>query len=181
MLKLSKEREKNILKLLSKQKRYENGSSRAVFLFENFVIKVAFDLGGFLQNEREIELYKDYGSEYLAKIFAYGDYILIMERVELLDYEMVGDVVEYEGDYNEYLYFFDREVPGINDKITDTVYFLHDINLETTDNYQLGLTNDDRVVAYDYGYFESGQTLGKNNLNRYEIVNNLLLELYLEY
>lgn len=182
MLRLSKTREREILKILTKHNDFSSGSSRATFLFDSFVIKVAFDAGGFLQNERELKLFKEYKAEHLAKIIAFGDYVIVMERVEILNFEVVEEVIEYEADYNDFLYFDNKEeIIDINEKIEEAVYFLHDINIYTSDNYQVGLTFDNRVVAYDYGYFKAGQVLGQNNLYCQDTVRYLLNELILEY
>ena len=63
-----------------------NGSSRVVFsIGDGKCIKVASDVRGQYQNHVEIELFKKYGGDYLAEIYAYGKYIVVMDEVDPID------------------------------------------------------------------------------------------------
>lgn len=133
-----------------------NGSSRVVFsIGDGKCIKVAFDIKGQYQNHVEIELFKKYGGDYLAEIYAYGKYIVVMDEVDPID-----DDVEYM------YHFFSEENIDVVANITgydksiinntiDTYNFLCEVLGETTDNFQIGLRDESCPVAYDYG-FESG-------------------------
>lgn len=103
-----------------------NGSSRAVYgLDDKTVLKVVADDGGKLQNKIEAEMYDKHKSNKLAKVYAVGRYVLVMERVKL-------DEVNRDDYYT---------VKGYLEQITGS----------HGDNYQIGLALDGRTVAYDYG------------------------------
>ena len=123
-----------------------NGSSRAVFQFDdNKVIKIALDRQGRLQNENEVFLFSNYGKEYLAEIFAYGRFIVIMEEVRE---EYMEDMLDLAyGDlgtsYNQETY----------DRLQKLIDFLERFQGETNDNYQLGFSKTrNKLVSFDYGY-----------------------------
>lgn len=137
-----------------------NGSSRAVYEYnDDYVVKVALDKKGQFQNNAEVKKYRKYGDLHLARIQSYGKHIVVMEKVDMLDYYVVYDIWHTER-YDEYVdedkeYY---EAKGINEevfyKIKETVDALDEWNGTTSDNYQIGIVGD-RVVAYDYG-FETG-------------------------
>lgn len=123
-----------------------NGSSRAVFKFgENRVIKIALDRQGRLQNENEVFLFSHYGNKYLAEIFAYGRFIVIMEEVRE---EYMEDMLDLaNGDlgtsYTQETY----------DRLQELMDFLERLQGETNDNYQLGFSKTrNELVSFDYGY-----------------------------
>ena len=137
-----------------------NGSSRAVYEYnDDYVVKVALDKKGQYQNKVEVNSYRKYGDLHLARIQSYGKHIVVMEKVDKLDYYVVYDIWhtenydEYTGEDKEYY-----EAKGIDEslfyKIKETVDALDEWNGTTSDNYQIGIVGD-RVVAYDYG-FETG-------------------------
>jgi hypothetical protein len=138
-----------------------NGSSRAVFGYTNdLVVKIAIDKQGQRQNANEINAFRYYGSYApLAKITAYGKNIVVMERVDALEYGEVEAIVndEYYEDEDEngevYEVYGDGE---FNEKVKDVVYELERINGETDDNFQIGYNSNGNIVAYDYGYNSGG-------------------------
>jgi hypothetical protein len=137
-----------------------NGSSRAVYEYnDDYIVKVALDKKGQYQNSAEVKKYRKYGDLHLARIQSYGKHIVVMEKVDILDYYIVYDIWHSEN-YDEYTdedkdYY---EAKGIDEslfyKIKETVDALDEWNGTTSDNYQIGIVGD-RVVAYDYG-FETG-------------------------
>lgn len=147
------------------------------------VVKVAVGIGGQTQMSREITAYNKYGDEYpLAAVFAYGRFIEIMEKVELVDYEYRnyyecgifelfyyvyggtyyndrGEEMSWEDD--DYRYTFMERYPDDanserirnHEMIIDTIESLTDIFGETGDNAQLGYSViDDCIKCYDYGF-----------------------------
>ena len=86
---LTPEEEIAILRTLTKDDFLGNGSSRAVYsLDDNFVVKVAIAAPGALQNETELNrfreealIYRHREDRHLASIVAHGLCILIMEKV----------------------------------------------------------------------------------------------------
>lgn len=150
-----------ILKELRKHSSYlDNGSSRIVYTFnDGFVYKVAFDEQGQFQNRVEVDNFKTYGNEYLAKIKTYGKYIVVMEEVEVIPYDFLERLVLEE----EMEYYDDHEILeefGFSRKVfeqaEETYEFLEGVNGHTYDNIQLGLAGD-RVVSFDYGYISGEQ------------------------
>lgn len=133
-----------------------NGSSRVVFsIGDGKCIKVASDIRGQYQNHVEIELFKKYGGDYLAEIYAYGKYIVVMEEVEPIDSD-AEDMLHcsFEESIDEVANTMGYDKSIIN-KAIDTYNFLCEVLGETSDNFQIGLRDDSCPVAYDYG-FESG-------------------------
>lgn len=119
-----------------------NGSSRAVFnLNDGYCLKVAYGRGGFKQNIREALLYEDYGDEgYLAEIIAYSKGMVVMEMVEVV--EVMEDEMEEE---MEEWFYSEYDLDSLIDSMSQ-------YNGHTIDNYQVGITEDYRLVSYDYGY-----------------------------
>lgn len=133
-----------------------NGSSRVVFsIGDGKCIKVASDVRGQYQNHVEIELFKKYGGDYLAEIYAYGKYIVVMDEVDPIDSD-AEDMYHYSFEENTdevaNIMGYDKSI--IN-KTIDTYNFLCEVLGETADNFQIGLKEGSYPVAYDYG-FESG-------------------------
>lgn len=149
------------------------GSTRATYqLDENRVIKVTMDKKYIGQHETEIELFDLEGSEFLAKIFEYGEQVIIAEKVLVAD----GEV------WDDFSYFWERYCgrtmpiatkdgrrkiggivligPILLEKLDNNINpfdeydlvseFLtsHDIN---DDGGQFGYTKNGKLVAYDYG------------------------------
>lgn len=146
MRKLTIREELNILwKLREKQNFINAGSSRAVYkLNSTTVVKVAIDKAGRTQNKREVEIFEEHGSQYLAKIYAYGASILLMEVIDPFYVDYYEEIVSmYEGNLmTEYEF----------EHINDVLDFLNDINGDTEDNLQLGYTKCGVAVSYDYGF-----------------------------
>lgn len=137
-----------------------NGSSRAVFQFgEDRVIKIALDREGRLQNQNEVDLFKAAGNEYLAEIFAYGRFIIIMEEVRE---EYMEDMLDLaSGDLGT---SYDT---ATYDRLQDIMSFLEDHLGDTNDNYQLGFsTTRNKLVSYDYGY--------TTDINNEDMISNKL-------
>lgn len=184
--------EKTILNALMESAVYvDSGSSRIVFEFEagrissaikaifdrlgvdvtDCVIKVALTHAGLNQSEVEIDTWLAHGdTNFLAPIYAYGQLITIMKRVDVLNDDNVSFLYEMN-DYNsveEYLadgrskeaYDIWEELVGFNPKLAsdhfiETQYELDNILGSTTDNEQVGVYIEDGqlyIVAYDYGF-----------------------------
>jgi len=144
-----------------------NGSSRAVFKFDtNRVVKVAMDRQGRRQNKNEIDLFRIAGNDYLAEIYAYGRFLLVMEEVSAQSMEDMLDVF-YE---NQFFDYEDREI----ERVSEVIDFLSEHTGETDDNFQLGWSlKRNLLVCYDYGY-------NTEHRNRDLVSNNLCDHIYME-
>lgn len=129
----------------------DNGSSRAVYEFDNgIILKLALDDGGKTQNDKEIELYWQLGGEYLADIYAYGDSIILMEEVDIYYKNLrdwyIDDLDFWGDDEHE---FTEEEI----DNIHNTISVIEDYLGGTADNDQIGYSyKKGKFVSYDYGF-----------------------------
>jgi len=123
-----------------------NGSSRAVFLLpDNRVIKIAMDKQGRRQNQNEVYLFEKEGSAFLAEIFSYGRFVVVMEEVfeeymeHMMDIYNESDEIEYsQAEYNQ---------------VVDIINLLEEYNGSTDDNFQIGTSKiTGKFVSFDYGY-----------------------------
>lgn len=133
MKKLTKLEELQLINELMKgSKLIDNGSSRAVFAYgADKVVKVVCQEAGRTQNKKEVEMYERYGKKgYLAKIYAYGKNIIIMEKVDT-NIENMDDEQEEQYDMIE--------------NFLDTI-------LGSTDCMQVGIDKYNNLVCYDYGF-----------------------------
>lgn len=186
MLKLTNEQQKNILKELLKGDMDDRGNARMVFRLnkkENaevfnfvpeldreleYVIKVAIGFGGFQQNRQEYETFMNEKDAPLAEIFAYSQFIVIAEKVEVEeDFDLADYVTEDNSsepreaaieymEWNDYTYScesdYQDDVERFAQKIA-CIAQLHSMFGETGDNGQIGYSKrQKRYVAYDYGY-----------------------------
>ena len=186
MLKLTNEQQKNILKELLKGHMNDRGNARMVFQLnkeENaevfnfvpeldteieYVVKVAIGFGGFQQNRQEYETFMREKDAPLAEIFAYSQFIVIAEKVdveedfELADYvteESISEPRETAIEYIEWSGFdydcesdYQDNIQRYAQKI-ECIAQLHSMFGETNDNGQIGYSErQGRYVAYDYGY-----------------------------
>jgi len=133
MRKLSLNQEIKLLKSLKNAKILDNGSSRIVFVNpENAdeVVKVAVGTAALRQNTLEVSNFKNFSDwGILAEITAYGRFCVVMERMR-------------------YCYDWEDDEEGVAE-IADE---LEKINGSTSDNYQVGLTKNGEMKAYDYGF-----------------------------
>ena len=149
MIKLTREQEITILKRLmdrevaGEKTMIDNGSSRVVFsLPGNAVVKVASSIEGQRQNEFEVNNFENLDTTYLAKIYAYGPSIVIMEKVDPV---YINEEVMCEDDYDAYSE--DQPIEAYD------AYFWANCNIgETGDNAQIGINADGKYVLYDYGF-----------------------------
>lgn len=78
-------------------------------LDKSYVVKINMGAGGFVQSKNEILAYRIYGDRYpLAAIYAYGQYVEIMENVNniLSERECYIDCDEIENGYNAYYTYY---------------------------------------------------------------------------
>lgn len=119
------------------------------WLCRNTVLKMSVGVGAMTQTRREQEVFDEYGSNYLAEIFASGITIMVCERVDIE--ECMDDLEDLNKDD-----FYDMcEDYGIQDadSIWKVLCFLEKKNGYTADNAQLGYSViDGRPVSYDYGF-----------------------------
>lgn len=164
---LSSEQEKALLRMLvEKYTADANGASRIVFLVDSsdiqgcgidvdinrdYVIKVAIGLAGINQNGVESNAYRYYGETYaLAEVPYIGHYIEIMEAVEVWDLRgTFDDNYDYFYEIMHENYDFDEDRVR---EFYDVVLSMEDINGYTSDNAQVGINKEGRVVAFDYGF-----------------------------
>ena len=187
---LSSEQEKRLLQMIiDKYTVKDSGASRLVIFVSTadiiacgisvepnglYVVKVAVGLGGINQTNIEANAYRNYGDEFLARIYFLGHYVEIMERVECFEYlrryaenyrdDFIEEASHYIGihvDYDEedeeegtdYLHRLNQnELISTLHTIYDVIEQLDAINNITNDNGQIGRTADGRMVAYDYGF-----------------------------
>lgn len=131
--KLSLAQERRLLKLLLNARALNWGSSRLVFIDprnSNRVIKLAIGSNAFRQNKREIAIWNSYQDERFARIFEYGRFCLVMERI----YEEYGD-------------FMSDSIEAAR-----TIQWLHDEFGYTEDNEQVGRTSENLWKSFDYGF-----------------------------
>jgi len=118
------------------------GSSRIVYnLGGNVVCKIAISSEGLAQNQREVDCYSSYNIDksVLAEIYAYGMYVVIMEKVkELWDF----------GSKNTLLAKFGYDMCDIR----EVLRILGEEVGETGDNEQLGINSVGKIVCFDYGF-----------------------------
>lgn len=208
---LTKDEEKFVLNTLLECETIGRGSSRYVF-WDNgetiqkyfgfdrpVVVKVACGGGGMTQNDAECELYTQEGDNLpLAKIFARGKFVEIMESIEELEYvDILRDVVDYCCDQHEVFLAVNNlcddddyveddliitEVEA--EEVYDVVNYLADYTGFTSDNAQLGRTICGDLVCYDYGYVVGGSPSGREQVSSHtysiqvEKYVKLLLEKY---
>lgn len=124
-------------------KSIKSGSSRAVAKYgRSAVIKVALGPEGRVQNQNEVNFYRKHkGSSHLAKVYAYGEHLLVMEFVKpMADPEHFWD--------------FHYDIGELDMMCAPSLVssFLHRELGCTSDNYQLGLSKDGVWKCYDYGF-----------------------------
>lgn len=140
---LSINQEVKLLRLLKNAKQIGGGSSRLTFIHpfdETKVVKLAVGTRSFAQNGLEVRLWTSTHSNFLARIFEYGRFCIVMERaVQCFDEDAF-----YDGDMED------------NEDFMNAVCWLERHNGETSDNYQIGQMSDGRFAAYDYGFTTHG-------------------------
>ena len=161
VVKMEMNKEINLLKFLgtlTAGKILGAGSSRVVFSLpnSNLVLKLGCGHGGIHQNNREVELYEQYGEDYpLGRIIAAGKFCVLMENITPVSecYRDVDDLSEWTPEQlaDEYEVDYDEA-----QDVIDAVSALDNINGYTSDNAQVGYNQLGQMVAYDYG-FESGE------------------------
>lgn len=153
---LTPKQELELLKItLSKNEFIGCGSSRIVFgLSPKTVIKISIDREGQNQSRTEIDMYKEFGDDYLARVMAHGKHVILMERVEIL-YDLSAIY------RNIYFYLENEEDLAINFNMD--IEMLHEVHAifeflgwelgETEDNNQIGFRLESGTpVCYDYGF-----------------------------
>ena len=162
-----------VLKSLRVEDEIDHGSSRIVYrcpdelvsflkldATRDWVIKLAIGSGGFAQNQHEINTYMNEDKYYFAEIAVFGHFLSIMEEVDTRSYHDLAGEVDYCDDVDEFVENYceyEYEDATEDDKahlrrVVATVVYLAGIYGCTTDNGQLGITSDGRIVAYDYGF-----------------------------
>ena len=176
---LSLTQEKLILEYLQEKTNdlfIASGSSRAVFEIDDViqsilgfktpvscVLKMSLGLGGYRQSRREVATYEQLQSfGVLAEVFGRGSVFTVMEQVDA-DERDFYEFYSYDCCVDDYLdrnaYSDDddgeREYLRDCDLFEDAAYVIRVLDSElgdTSDNSQLGRTEDGRLVAYDYGF-----------------------------
>lgn len=169
LVELTTQEQRDILEYCKKNASYiGRGSSRATFEFKEFphiIIKIIVDAKGEYQKNKEIEIYKMFGNEFLTTIYAYGDYFTICEKVDVFDSdELERSFYEYNwtGTIEDATNFTQDDMS----RVQDVVEALESELGGTPDNLQIGRSLvDGRVVSYDFGY-EAGS-------NRYSVSHQL--------
>ena len=128
-----------------------NGSSRAVFAHpfdKNLAIKIAIGIGGINQNKREIRVNREI-PDYTNTIHAYGKYTIVCDFIAQDLMNKVDRVVyNYVKEEEKKKIFYKEE----RKRVLEIVRKLTEINGDSSDNHQIGITRNGKIVAYDYGY-----------------------------
>lgn len=132
MRKLTKRQEKSFTRYLFQKDYVGEGSGRIVYSWRGWVIKVAKNKNGYLQNKNEVIRFKKYGNDKLAEIIAYSKKIVIMEKVNT----NMEDLCKVNADKSMKLTNWLDEICEID-------------SIDHSDSQ--GLTKDGRLVCYDYG------------------------------
>ena len=179
---LTKEEERAIIDKYIKDENYlDAGSSRAVYL-EDWgaeVVKIALSDEGRMQNKNEVEYYKEHGhTGYFADIYAYGEFVVVMEYVDVEDgplIESFWDYYEMGGEYGLDDLFYEEQI-GIDwddeSRESEVVEIIERIDRQyeavsrifsymtdvignfSADNAQIGMSPDGYKL-YDYGFNDS--------------------------
>lgn len=200
MEKLTSNQERRILQAILDDSLadHDNGSSRVVFLElgentnevlrefnipTNCVIKVNIGSAGCEQSrqEREIfwEAYENYDDNVLATIYAYGDVIQIMEKLQPCNFlENVFDGcyncdesgyfkrISFYDEVYEYIKYtsFLKELDPLEregrltilaEKMLDYLQVICRYTGTCGDNYQVGLDAEGNIKSYDYGFIKA--------------------------
>lgn len=183
MRELTLKEEYDILWALNGEEPMGNGTSRVVFdcpddladqlnldINYHYVIKLDYGMAGRNQMTNEVNFFKQWEdkseSKYLANIVAVGKFMTIMECVEPIDYifEFIGGerlALMSEQDIDKTIEKFKRvetdftqaEIKKFYHKGIEIYNFLLKSQGEP-DGVQLGLTEDKRVVCYDYAFIK---------------------------
>ena len=176
---LSLTQEKLILEYLQEKTNdlfIASGSSRAVFEIDDTiqsllgfktpvscVLKMSLGLGGYRQSRREVATFEQLQSfGVLAEVFGRGSIFTVMEQVDtderdFYEFYSYDCCVEDYLDRNAYSDDDDGEREYLRDcdVFEEAAYVIRVLDSElgdTSDNSQLGRTDDGRLVAYDYGF-----------------------------
>ena len=175
---LTLQQEADILEGLSEWECDAHGAARIVFLNcrdivvnagvqipngVQVVVKVSIGIGGMNQTVRETRVYLesirgDYDDKPLplARLFAYGRIIEVMEQVEHYDYDWLLDEWEPEdGDKGFGYHGVEFQTEADKQLFFDAYYAferLNDCFGYTSDNTQMGIDHNGHPVCYDWGY-----------------------------
>lgn len=181
---LTKEEMIDILNGISYEEDYiGHGSSRAAFsVYYNGcqrVAKLSIGVEGEHQTALECKRYLENGhTDCLNNIVAkYGYDMIICDYVEdcsnfVEDYvdggEEYWDSEDAGEEYWEHWGYHDEEeYRGIIEQLECVLELMEDLQGVTDDNYQIGVTFDGSVVAYDYGYIAGENAYYVGKLSRY--------------
>lgn len=138
--KLSINQELKLLRLLKNAEVLSYGSSRWTFvhpLDKTKVVKLAVGKNALCQNKLEVNTWLKYGDSLpLARIYEYGRFIEVMERMDEI----------YDDEYYDY-----AEDDDARDQMDSISCKLDSVLGETPDNYQIGVVNGE-WKSYDYGF-----------------------------
>jgi hypothetical protein len=159
MRKLTLDEEILILEKVKGKDYIHRGSSRAVYSFEdNMVIKIARDVQGINQNRKEVSTWRKVcgtpDAGFFAEIYFYGRRVVIMERLECVDYEELQYIIEDE-DWSSLSEM--EEKKKLFRKMEQAIFTICDYIGDTSDIYQLGTSLDGCVKIYDYGFAHSSE------------------------
>lgn len=178
-----------------------NGSSRIVMAGgDEIVVKIAFDEKGRTQNEVEYHTWCEFGhTGILAEVFALGQNIIIMERVEELDIEELYNAVDYYFAYDDNFTeeeliedygtaVKDEKLFNFGEKISQIKSLLDDMLGTTSDNFQIGETPDG-YKSYDFGFISGNYDISVSDTlhekisehGRTKMIKLLIQELEWEY
>lgn len=186
MRKLSYDEELAMLREVrdNKYEMLDYGSSRIVYKAEfegrKVVFKVAIAKAGTLQNKHEIEAYEEYGEGgLLAEIYAYGEFIVVMELLNDCDRRSDRDSDYYSSYTNS-----DGEHINGNYAYSDWSEYrelLYEIN-GCDDGVQVGENEDGEYKIYDYGFSSDGGCRTQcSNVQDYMSIDQYLDVLVMQY
>ena len=169
------------LALLQKAYQYgeylDNGSSRSVYdMGDGTVLKVASCKRGQFQNGMEIETFRNGRyQDSLAEIYSYGKYVVLMEKICPIGFELVEFLYNngnYESEVEHYWGEYGLEIASRQGELIEHIRNMEEMLGETVDNYQVGIDDDNNIKAFDYGFESSSYQLSvsdelNNDLSQY--------------
>ena len=178
MIRLTREQEMELLKMIDEDDFVDYGSSRAVYMLfyrgKTYAVKVFLDQGGYEQCVVERTIYSSSDmKDLVATIYAIGERCMVTEFIHSMD-SAVTEMIYFNSEYDGYLDDMEHYADEY-DALTAEQFFaawnvinsLEQYNDETSDNCQLGFDEHGNIKAYDYGYIRGENARLVGHMGRY--------------
>jgi hypothetical protein len=179
MIRLSREQEMELLKMVNEDDFIDYGSSRAVYrLFyggKEYAVKVFLDQGGYEQCVVERTIYSSSDmKDLVATIYAIGERCMVTEFIHSMD-SAITELIYFNAEYDGYLddmeHYYGEDYDALTEEQFDAAWnvitSLEQYNDETSDNCQLGYDENGNIKAYDYGYIRGENARLVGHMGRY--------------